>query len=520
MIENDIWVILAMLLYFILVIAIGFLYKNTSNKSSKSYFLGNRKLGPWVTAFSAEASDMSGWLLMGLPGVAYFTGASDAVWVALGLAIGTYLNWKFVAVRLRKYSQKANDSITVPDFLSNRFGDTKKILMTISAIIILIFFCIYVGSCFVTTGKLFNTLFGLDYTTMMIIGALVVFLYTFVGGFLSVSTTDMVQGILMFFALTVVFIGSVAAAGGIENTVSFLKSIPGFLSLNEMSAPVLGSGEHQIVENGQPVFGEPVQYTAIAIVSGLVWGLGYFGMPHILVRFMGISHSKEVKTSRRIATIWVVLSLFCAVSIGLVGRAVLPIEFLTQSDAESVFVVLSQILLPSFVCGLVVSGIFAATMSSSSSYLLLAGSAFANNIYKGLINKRASDRSVLIVARITLIAVLIFGILISLDSESSIFAVVSYAWAGLGASFGPLILCCLYWRRTNLQGAIAGMIVGAVTVLVWDGVVAPLGGIFAVYELLPGFVLSLFAIVIVSLVSKPPSEKVLEDFDTYMDLDV
>ncbi|MEG0322743.1 MAG: sodium/proline symporter PutP [Raoultibacter sp.] len=520
MVSNDFWVLLAMLIYFIVVVVIGFVYAKRSNASSENYFLGGRGLGPWLTALSAEASDMSGWLLMGLPGVAYFTGASDAMWTAIGLALGTYLNWKFVAKRLRKYSEKANNSITIPDFFSNRFHDKKNILMTIAAVIILLFFCIYVGSCFVTCGKLFSTLFGLDYATMMVLGALIVFLYTFVGGYLSVCTTDLVQGTLMFFALAIVFVGSIASAGGIDNTVAFLQDIPGFLSGTEIATPIVDASGNQIIENGMPQFGLPGEYGIITIVSCLAWGLGYFGMPQVLVRFMSVRHSNEITKSRIIAVTWCVVSLFCAVCIGLIGRAVLPTEFLTQSSAENVFIVLSQILLPAFICGLVVSGIFAASMSSSSSYLLISGSAVATNIFKGLIKKDATDRQVMIVARLTLVAVLMFGIAIAIDENSSIFGVVSYAWAGFGASFGPLMLMCLYWRRTNLAGAIAGMVTGALTVLVWHSFIKPLGGIFGVYELLPAFILALAAIVVVSLLTKEPSKEVTEEFDTYMELEV
>lgn len=519
MVSNDFWVLLAMLLYFIVVVIIGFVYAKKSNQSTENYFLGGRKLGPWLTALSAEASDMSGWLLMGLPGVAYFTGASDAMWTAIGLAIGTYLNWLFVSKRLRKYSQVANNSITLPDYFSNRFHDKRNILMTIAALIILLFFCVYVGSCFVTCGKLFSTLFGLDYATMMILGAMIVFLYTFVGGYLSVCTTDLIQGTLMICALFVVFVGSVASAGGIENTAAFLQSIPGFLSPTQLSNPLLNADGTQIIQNGLPLFGEASEYGMITIVSGLAWGLGYFGMPQVLVRFMSATHSSQLRKSRRIATVWVVVSLTCAVSIGLVGRAVMPVEFLTQASAENIFIVLSEMILPSFFCGLVVSGIFAASMSSSSSYLLISGSAVAENIYRGLIKKDATDAQVMIVARITLVAVLLFGIVIALDENSSIFSVVSYAWAGFGASFGPLMLMSLYWRRTNLKGAIAGMVVGAVTVAVWDALISPLGGVFAVYELLPAFVLSLIVIVVVSLVTEEPSEEITTEFDSYMGSD-
>lgn len=519
MVSHDFWVLLAMLIYFVVVVVIGFIYAKKSNQSTENYFLGGRRLGPWLTALSAEASDMSGWLLMGLPGIAYFTGASDAMWTAIGLAIGTYLNWLFVAKRLRKYSEVANNSITLPDFFSNRFHDKKNILMTIAALIILLFFSIYVGSCFVTCGKLFATLFGLDYSTMMILGALIVFLYTFVGGYLSVCTTDLIQGSIMICALVVVFVGSITAAGGVDNTVAFLQSIPGFLSGTQIATPIVGEDGRQMVENGLPLFGEAGDYGIVTIISGLAWGLGYFGMPQVLVRFMSATHSSELRKSRRIATVWVVVSLASAVSIGLIGRAVIPTEFLTQATSENIFIVLSNMILPSFMCGLVVSGIFAASMSSSSSYLLISGSAVAENIYRGLIKKDATDAQVMIVARLTLVVVFIFGIVIALDENSSIFQVVSYAWAGFGASFGPLMLMSLYWRRTTLQGAIAGMVTGAVSVVVWNTFIAPLGGVFAVYELLPGFVLSMLAIIIVSLATKEPPAEVIDEFDSYLKAD-
>lgn len=517
MVSNDFWVVFAMLLYFVAVLTIGFVYAKRSNSSTAEYFLGGRGVGPWLTALSAEASDMSGWLLMGLPGVAYFTGASDAMWTAIGLAIGTYLNWKFVAKRLRKYSVVAGDSITLPEFYSKRFHDRKNIVSTVAALIIMVFFCVYVGSCFVTCGKLFATLFGLDYATMMVLGAIIVFLYTLVGGYLSVVTTDFVQGVLMFFALATVFVGSVAWAGGVDNTVAFLQSIPGFLSGTQIAVPLVDDAGRQLVENGAPLFGDAAEYPLITIASMLAWGLGYFGMPQVLVRFMGIRSADEVKKSRVIAVVWCVVSLACGICIGLVGRAIIPTDFATQAQAENVFIVLSQMILPPFMCGVVVSGIFAASMSSSSSYLLIAGSSVAENIFRGVVKKDATDRQVMIVARLTLIAVFMFGIIVAYDENSSIFGVVSYAWAGLGASFGPLTLCALYWRRANMQGALAGMITGTVTVLVWHNFIKPLGGVFGIYELLPAFVLSFAAIVIVSLLTPAPSEAVANEFDHYMD---
>ena len=519
MVTGDFWVLFAMLLYFIVVVIIGFIYAKKSNRSTEEYFLGGRSLGPWLTALSAEASDMSGYLLMGLPGLVYFCGANEAVWTAIGLAIGTYLNWKFVAKRLRKYSEVAGNAITIPDFFSNRFHDKKNILMTIAAVIILLFFSIYVGSCFVTCGKLFATLFGLDYATMMVLGALVVFLYTFVGGYLAVSTTDLIQGSIMICALVIVFVGSVAQAGGVENTVAFLNSLPGFLNGTQQAVPIVDATGNQLIVDGLPAFGEPTEYGIIAIISCLAWGLGYFGMPQVLVRFMSVKNSEEIKKSRVIAVVWVVISLFCAVSIGLIGRAVLPTEFLTNSAAENIFIVLAQMMLPSFMCGLVVSGIFAAAMSSSSSYLLISGSAVAENIFRGLIKKNATDAQVMIVARITLVVILLFGIFIAIDENSIIFQVVSYAWAGFGAAFGPLMLLSLYWKRTNLPGAVAGMLTGAIGVVVWHELIKPLGGIFGVYELLPCFFLSLIVIIVVSKLTAEPSKEITDEFDSYLKAD-
>ena len=515
--SGDVLVVLAMLIYFVVVLTVGFFYSKRSNASSSEYFLGGRKIGPWFTALSAEASDMSGYLLMGMPGLAYWCGASEVGWTAIGLAAGTYLNWLFVAKRLRNYSVKAGNAITLPGFFSNRFHDAKNVVSTIAALIILLFFCVYVGSCFVTCGKLFHTLFGLDYATMMVFGAIIVFLYTLVGGYLSVVATDFIQAVLMFFALAVVVIGSVAWAGGVDNAAAFLRDIPGYLSMTHTATPVLDAEGNQVSSAGAALFGTPAEYGLLTVISTLSWGLGYFGMPQVLTRFMGIRSAEEVKVSRRIAIVWCVVSMACAVCIGLIGRAVIPLEFSTQSAAENVFVVLSQMMLPSFLCGVVVSGILAASMSSSSSYLLIAGSSVAENIFHGVLKRDATDRQVMIVARVTLIVVFFLGVLIAWDENSVIFNVVSYAWAGLGASFGPLVLASLYWRRTTRQGAVAGMLVGAGTVLVWHNLVKPLGGVFGVYELLPAFILGALAIVVVSLLTPEPAPEVLEEFDHYMD---
>lgn len=521
--NSDSLVVVAILIYFIAVLTIGFIYAKRSNSSASEYFLGGRKVGPWFTALSAEASDMSGYLLMGLPGLAFFTGAGEAGWTAVGLAIGTYLNWRFVAKRLRRYSVVANDSITLPGFYSNRFHDSKNIVGTIAAVIILLFFCVYTGSCFVTCGKLFHTLFGWDYSVMMVFGALIVFMYTMVGGYLSVVATDFVQGCLMFFALLVVVIGSITMAGGVQATAAFLSDIPGFLSATSVATPLLDESGAQMAMDGTPLFDDPTPFGVLTIISTLSWGLGYFGMPQVLVRFLGIRSEEEVKQSRIIAVVWVVISMLAAVLIGLIGRKALPMLLggaVTSSSAESIFIMLSQVMLPAFMCGIVVSGILAASMSSASSYLLITGSSVAENIFRGIFKKNATDEQVLIVSRITLTVVLLFGILVAWNEDSVIFTVVSYAWAGLGASFGPLTLFSLYWKRTTKQGAIAGMLTGAATVLIWHNFIKPLGGVFGIYELLPAFLLSCLAIYVVSKLTPTPSQEILADFDRYENHDV
>jgi sodium/proline symporter len=517
---SDILILAAMIIYIGIILGIGFYYAKRSHSSSEEFYLGGRKLGPWVAAMSAEASDMSGWLLMGLPGVAYFTGASEAVWTAIGLACGTYLNWLIVAKRLRKYSQVAGNAITLPDFFSNRFHDTKRILMSVAALFILVFFAIYVGSCFVTTGKLLNTLFGWPYFTMMVIGAVLVFAYTLMGGFLAESVSDFVQGCVMIVSLVVVFIGSIISIGGIENVAAFIRDVPGFGSLVQSATPLVNEAGVQQIANGQLQWGAPGSYGLLAILSTLAWGLGYFGMPQVLLRFMAIRSSREIPKSRRIAIAWCVISLGAAVAIGLIGRALFPDMFLTAGGAESVFIELSKFLLPAFMAGIMLSGILAATMSSSDSYMLIASSAIAQNLFKGLFKKNATDRQVMWAARITMTLILIFGIIVAADENSSIFRVVSYAWAGFGATFGPLVLLSLFWRRVNLPGALAGMVCGGVMVFVWHELIAPFGGIWGIYELLPAFIIGLVAMVVVSLLTKPPSAEITEEFDHYMELDV
>lgn len=512
---NTIQILIAMIIYMSFVIVIGLIYAKKANKNSENYFLGGRSLGPWVTAMSAEASDMSGWLLMGLPGVAYWCGLADAAWTAIGLAIGTYLNWLIVSKRLRRYSIRANNSITLPEFFSNRFRENKKVIMSLAALFILVFFTVYASSCFVTCGKLFSTLFGASYVSMMILGAVFVLLYTILGGFLAESASDFMQAIVMIIALAVIVVISTVKAGGISAVLTNAKDIPGFFEFFGIASPTVNEAGTQLVEGTKAVFGDAAPYTILSVFSCMAWGLGYFGMPQVLLRFMAIRKEKELKASRRIAMIWVVISLGVAVFIGIVGRALYPTEaaLLTKSGAESIFIVISTKLLPPLLAGFVMAGILAATISSSDSYLLIAASAFAKNIYQGIAKKNATDKQVMTVTRITLLAIALIAVLIALDKDSVIFQIVSFAWAGFGATFGPLMLFSLFWKRTNRAGAIAGMVGGAGMVFLWKLVISKLGGVFAIYELLPAFIFSSILIVVVSLLTKAPSKEIEEDFE-------
>lgn len=510
---SSIQIFIAMSLYVAVVIGIGLYYAKSANESSDNYLIGGRSLGPWVTAMGAEASDMSGWLLMGLPGVAYWYGFSDAAWTAIGLGIGTYLNWLFVAKRLRVYSHTAQNSITIPDFFSNRFREEKKIILTIAALFILVFFSVYAASCFVTVGKLFSTLFGMKYINMMIAGAIFVVFYTFIGGFLAESASDFMQGIVMFFALAAVLAMGISKAGGISAIITNSKAIPGFFEFFGIAQPILLDGIQQVGGNGQPVFGEAGRYGFLTILSTLSWGLGYFGMPQVLLKFMAIKEANDLKLSRRIAVIWVAISLTASVAIGMIGRMLFPNALLTQSASESIFVIMSTRFFPPLFAGIVMAGILAATISSADSYLLIAASAFSKNIYQGIMKKEASDQSVLRLSRMTLIVVAIIAMVIALDENSVIFTVVSFAWAGFGATFGPLMLFSLFWKRTTKSGAIAGMLSGGTMVFVWNLLIKPMGGVFGIYELLPAFMISAIVIVVVSLLSKEPSKEVQDEFE-------
>lgn len=509
-------ILLAMIGYMLVVIGIGLYFAKRAQANSENYFLGGRSLGPWVAAMSAEASDMSGWLLMGLPGVAYWCGLADAAWTAIGLALGTYVNWLIVAKRLRRYSAVAGDSITIPDFLSNRFHEKKKVILGISALFILVFFTVYAASCFVTCGKLFSTLFGTSYHSMMIAGAVFVLVYTFIGGFLAESASDFMQAVVMVIALLTILILGTNAAGGLGNVIENAAQIPGYLSLTAQATPVTDAAGVQQAAGGVPLFGEAGSYGFLTIISTLSWGLGYFGVPQVLLRFMAIRKEGELKQSRRIATIWCVISLAAAVIIGIIGRSLYPVEetLATASGAENVFVVLSQALLPAVLAGIIMAGILAATISSSDSYLLIAASAVSKNLYEGILKKnQADDKKVMNLSRIMLLLIAVVGMIIAWDEDSVIFNIVSFAWAGFGATFGPVMLFSLFWKRINRPGAIAGMLSGGVMVFVWNLLLKPMGGIFGIYELFPAFVISCIVIVVVSLATEAPSGEIEKKFE-------
>lgn len=509
-------ILISMVSYMLIVIGIGIFYAKRAQKSSENYFLGGRSLGPWVAAMSAEASDMSGWLLMGLPGVAYWCGIADAAWTAIGLGIGTYVNWLIVSKRLRRYSTISGDAITVPDFLSNRFHEDKKVILGISAIFILVFFTIYTASCFVTCGKLFSALFGAPYHTMMIVGALFVIFYTFLGGFLAESASDFMQAIVMIFALVTIVVLGTVNAGGVGAVLDNAMQYPGYLSLTSIATPEVNAEGVQLAANGIPQFGEAGKYGFLTILSTLSWGLGYFGLPQVLLRFMAIDKEDNLKRSRRIATVWCVISLFAAVSIGLIGRSLFPADqrLATAATAENVFVVLSQSMLPALFAGVIMAGILAATISSSDSYLLIAASAVSKNIYECILKKnKVSDKQVMRVSRFMLCAISVIGMMIAWNENSIVFTIVSFAWAGFGATFGPIMLFSLFWKRTTRTGAIAGMITGGTMVFVWKLLLKPLGGVFGIYELLPAFVLSSIVIIIVSLCTPEPSAEIQAEFD-------
>ncbi len=505
MTTSKICMIAAIVAYLAVMLAIGVVCSRR-NRDAGDFYLGGRKLGPLVTAMSAEASDMSSWLLLGLPGVAYLCGIADAGWTAVGLAVGTYLNWLFVAKRIRRYTHVAGNSITLPEFFSRRYRDDKNILMAIAAVVIIIFFIPYTASGFAACGKLFNSLFGWDYLTAMVISAIVIVGYTALGGFLAASTTDFVQSIVMTIALIAITLFGISAAGGMDVVLTNAEALPGYLSMTLT---------HDMATNSASPYG------IITIVSTTAWGLGYFGMPHILLRFMAIEDDRKLKLSRRVATVWVVISMTVSIFIGIIGYAasqVGAIAVLEGSASETVVIQLAQLLsehgvAAALLAGVVLSGILACTMSTSDSQLLAASSSVSQNLMRDVFKIKMSGKTEMVIARLTVIIIAVIALFIARDPASSVFSIVSFAWAGFGAAFGPVVLFSLFWRRSNRYGALAGMVSGGAMVFVWKYVVRPLGGAWNIYELLPAFLVACVCIVAVSLATEAPSQEITEEFD-------
>lgn len=500
-------IILAIVVYLAVMIAVGVYFSRKGDNSAEGFYLGGRKLGPLVAAMSAEASDMSSYLLMGLPGLAYISGIADVGWTVIGLGVGTYLNWLLVAKKLRRYSA-ACGAITIPDFFSKRYRDNKNILACIAAIFILIFFIPYTASGFKAVGTLFSTLFGVDYHVAMLIGALVIVGYTALGGFLAVSTTDLIQSIVMTIALIVIVFFGINIAGGWTVVMDNAHALPGYLSMNQTYD----------IETGMA---KP--YTLLTILSTAAWGLGYFGMPHILLRFMAVREEKEIKLARRIASVWVVISMTVAILLGLIGCAAsaagaIP-SFNNTSESETVIIQFANLLsqhgfLAAIIAGIVLAGILACTMSTADSQLLTAASSVSQNLMQDFLKIKMNEKMSMLVARLTIGVIAIIGVFLAWNPNSSVFNIVSFAWAGFGGAFGPVMLFSLFWKRTNFQGALAGMVSGGVMIFVWKYLVRPMGGLWDIYELLPAFVIGSVVILLVSLVTAEPSKEIVKEFET------
>lgn len=502
MTQAQICIMISIVVYLALVVIVGVVYSKRT-KNVGDFYLGGRKLGPLVTAMSAEASDMSSYLLMGLPGLALATGLAEVGWTVIGLAVGTYLNWLIVAKKLRNYSAHIG-AITIPDYFSKRYKDNKRILMAIAALIIIIFFVPYTASGFAACGKLFGTLFGIDYHIAMIVSAIVIVGYTSLGGFNAASVTDFIQSIIMTVALLIVLVFGVKQAGGMEAVMENAKGLAGYLNM---------------FQGHNPETGGAATFSAFSVASTLAWGLGYFGMPHILLRFMAIENPNKVKLSRRVASVWVVISMAVAVLIGVVGIAMLNNGTLPAfDDSETIIIQISTLLskmgiVPALIAGVILAGILASTMSTADSQLLAASSAASENIIGGLFRINLSEKGQMIVARVTLIVISVVGVVLAWDADSSVFRIVSFAWAGFGAAFGPIVLLSLFWKRSNKYGAITGMIAGGAMVFIWKFAIAKLGGVFEIYELLPAFLIGLAVNVIVSLATKKPDDEIVKTFE-------
>lgn len=505
MTTSQIGILISIIVYMGAMLVIGFYFSKKAN-TTHDFYLGGRKLGPFVTAMSAEASDMSSYLLMGLPGLAYLTGVCDTFWTIVGLALGTYVNWLIVAKRLRKYTVICNNSITIPDFFANRYRD-KKVLKCVSAMIIIIFFVPYTASGFAACGKLFNSLFGINYMTAMIISAIVIIAYTSLGGFLAASTTDFIQSIIMTVALAIVVFYGIDSVGGMDQVIANAKDLPGYFSFNSSYNAATNSAN---------------QYGIITIISTLAWGLGYFGMPHILLRFMAIDDPENVKLSRRIASTWVVISMAAAILIGIIGFSMSTEGILGaygSFDSETIIVQISTVIskhgfIFAIIAGIILAGILASTMSTSDSQLLAASSSVTENMLDGVFGIKLSEKKKVVVARATVIVISIIAIFPASNPKSNVFQIVSFAWAGFGATFGPVMLFALFWKRSNKYGAIAGMLSGGIMIFLWKYVVRPLGGALDIYELLPAFIVACIFIVVVSLLTPAPEKEIVEEFES------
>lgn len=504
---STICILVTILLYLLLMVIIGAYYSRI-NKNTDDFYLGGRRLGPLVAAMSAEASDMSSWLLLGLPGLALVTGLAEASWTAIGLAIGTYLNWLFVAKRLRVYTQKI-DAVTIPDFFSKRFGDDKHILTLLSAVIIIIFFVPYTASGFAACGKLFSTMFGMDYVQTMLLSAAVIVIYCTLGGFLAASTTDFVQSIVMTIALVVVLGFAEGSTHGFDTVFANVKQFDGFLD---------------VFKGCNVETGAVGNYGALPVASTLAWGLGYFGMPHILLRFMAIDDKKKIKLSRRVASVWVVISMGVAILIGVAGyslmkNGIVP-HYATNSEAESVVIDVAKAIssygyIPAVVGGIILAGILASTMSTSDSQLLVAASAVSQNILSETFHIKLSEKASIAIARISVVVISGIAVIFALNPDSSVFRIVSFAWGGFGATFGPAVLLALFWKRANKWGIFTGMLGGAAMIFIWKFIVRVQ---FAdtwlnIYELLPAFIFNLILAIVISLATKAPEKAITDTFE-------
>ena len=509
MTTQQILICLTIVLYLAFITCVGVYFnRRGSGANTDEYYLGGRKMGPLVVAMSAEASDMSGWLLMGLPGLAYLSGVAEPFWTAVGLAVGTYFNWLLVAKRLRRYSARLG-AITIPGFFSRRYKDDRHIISCIAAVIIVIFFVPYVASGFKAIGTLFSTLFGVEYHITMLVGAAIIIVYTVLGGLAAVATIDLIQSVVMSIALISIVCFGIIQAGGWDQVVSNAQGMAGYLN---------------VFQGCNTVTGEAGTYGTLAIVSTLAWGLGYFGMPHILVRFMSIEDEEKLTISRRVGSIWVVIAMGVAILIGVVGSSVSKagriVTLTTSADSETIVIQLANLLSQygvvfALLAGVTLAGIMASTMSTADSQLLAAASSMSEDLLHSFLGIKMDNKTSMLFARGTVVIIAIVGAVLAWNPSSSVFRIVSFAWAGFGATFGPAMLCALFWKRSNRQGIMAGLVAGGAMVFIWKFAVRPLGGVWDIYELLPAFLVALAAIVIVSLVTPAPEAEIVKAFEEY-----